>query len=171
MSTIYERLKEIRHSYHGGMNQADFANLLGIGQSTLAMMEVGKRNITERHIRTISSICGVNEQWLRTGEGSPKAPSLEDLLEEVARQYDLSPLQKEVLQIIMSFPSDVREKLAQAFFAVLDARAAGETNDEGRAADIDRKKAIIDEEMEARKGALTSQVSTNTSGNTAGGRK
>ena len=99
------------------------------------------------------------------------APSTKDLLDEVSEEFNLSPLQKEVLQIIMSFPSDVREKLAQAFFAVLDARAAGETNDEGRAAAIDRKKAIIDEEMEARKGALTSQVSTNTSGNTAGGRK
>lgn len=171
MSTIYERLKEIRHNYHGGMNQADFANLLGIGQSTLAMMEVGKRNITERHIRTISSICGVNEQWLRTGEGNPKVQSFEDLLEEVAKQYDLSPMQKEALRIIMSFPSDVREKLADAFFAVLDARAAGEAGDEDRAAAIDRKKAIINEEMEARKGAPTSPASTNTSGNMAGGRK
>lgn len=171
MSTIYERLKEIRHNYHGGMNQADFANLLGIGQSTLAMMEVGKRNITERHIRTISSICGVNEQWLRTGEGNPKVQSFEDLLEEVAKQYDLSPMQKEALRIIMSFPSDVREKLADAFFAVLDARAAGKAGDEDRAASIDRKKAIINEEMEARKGAPTSPASTNTSGNTAGGRK
>lgn len=62
-----DRLKEIRA--HTGMTQADFAKALGIGQSTLAMMEVGKRDILDRHIKTICAIFGVDEHWLRTGEG------------------------------------------------------------------------------------------------------
>lgn len=170
MNELKDRIREVRKS-SPFKTQASFANALGTTRPAVASYELGKVIPSDTFIQLLCSKFGVNEQWLRTGEGDPKVPSSEDLLEEVARQYDLSPLQKEVLQIIMSFPSDVREKLAQAFFAVLDARAAGETNDEGRAAAIDRKKAIIDEEMEARKGALTSQVSTNISGNTAGGRK
>lgn len=167
--SINARIKKIRKSLH--LSQKDFASRIGLKQGAISWMEQEGNNIVEQNVKQICSIFHVNEQWLRTGEGSPMAPSTKDLLDEVSEEFNLSPLQKEVLQIIMSFPSDVREKLAQAFFAVLDARAAGETNDEDRAAAIDRKKAIIDEEMEARKGALTSQVSTNTSGNTAGGRK
>lgn len=166
---MIERLKLVRTQQ--GMTQSQFAEVLGTSRTAYAKYENGIVTPSDTFIRLLCEKFGINEQWLRTGEGSPKAPSSENLLEEVSRQYDLSPLQKEALQIIMSFPSDVRERLAHAFFTVLDARAAGETNDEGRAAAIDRKKAIIDEEMEARKGALTSQVSTNTSGNTAGGRK
>lgn len=68
-----DRVKEIRS--FKGMNQADFAKLLGIGQSTLAMMEVSKRKISERHIKTICSLCNIAEHWLRTGEGSMEAPN------------------------------------------------------------------------------------------------
>lgn len=166
---MIERLKLVRTQQ--GMTQSQFAEVLGTSRTAYAKYENGIVTPSDTFIRLLCEKFGINEQWLRTGEGDPKAPSSEDLLEEVARQYDLSPLQKEVLQNIMSIPSDVREKLAKAYFAVLDARAAGETVDGDRAAAIDRKKAIINEEMEARKGAPTSPASTNTSGNTAGGRK
>lgn len=62
-----ERLKELRN--YLGMNQKDFAKSLSLGQSTWAMIEVGKRELNDRHIKLICSIYDVNESWLRTGEG------------------------------------------------------------------------------------------------------
>lgn len=63
-----ERLKEIRKTLN--LSQKDFAKALGIGQSTWAMIEVGKRELKDRHIKLICTIFSINEQWLRTGEGS-----------------------------------------------------------------------------------------------------
>lgn len=54
-----DRLKSIR-SYLK-MNQSDFSSALGIGQSTLAMMEVGKRSVSERHVKTICALFNINE--------------------------------------------------------------------------------------------------------------
>lgn len=70
--TLNERLVKIRKDL--GMNQKEFAESLAIGQSTLAMIEVGKRALNDRHIKLICSIYNVNEKWLRTGEGEPYSP-------------------------------------------------------------------------------------------------
>lgn len=64
---MYHRLREVRKTL--GMNQSDFAKRLGLSQSTLAMIEVGKRNFNEKHLRLVCSAFGVNEQWMRNGVG------------------------------------------------------------------------------------------------------
>lgn len=67
MFRLEERLKNLRNALN--MNQKDFAQSLGLGQSTWAMIEVGKRELNDRHIKLICSIHNVNENWLRTGNG------------------------------------------------------------------------------------------------------
>lgn len=62
-----ERLKSIRNALN--MNQRDFAQSIGLGQSTWAMIEVGKRELNDRHIKLICSIHNVNEDFLRKGKG------------------------------------------------------------------------------------------------------
>lgn len=62
-----DRLKELRNAL--GLNQKDFAKSISLGQSTWAMIEVGKRELIDRHIQLICSTFNVNEKWLRTGEG------------------------------------------------------------------------------------------------------
>ena len=64
---MYHRLKALRKAL--GMTQASFAKRIGLSQSSLAMLEQGKRNINEKHLRLVASAFGVREQWLRTGEG------------------------------------------------------------------------------------------------------
>lgn len=61
------RLVQLRKAL--GMNQHDFSKSIAIGQSTLAMIESGKRTLNERHIKLICSTHNINEEWLRTGEG------------------------------------------------------------------------------------------------------
>lgn len=100
------RLKEIRKTE--GMNQHDFAEKLGIGQSTLAMMEVGKRKITERHIKTICSICHVNEEWFRTGAGNPYCHNKKSILEILSEQYHLSDLESKVIFCYLQLDSENR---------------------------------------------------------------
>ena len=64
---MHERLQKLRKYF--GMNQRDFAKRIDVGQSTLAMFETGDRTPRDIHINRICTEFGVNEVWLRTGEG------------------------------------------------------------------------------------------------------
>lgn len=62
---INARVKELRKKLK--LSQKEFSKKLGIGLSTLAMIEVDKREVLERHINLICKIFNVNEDWLRYG--------------------------------------------------------------------------------------------------------
>jgi len=66
MSRIH-RLKQVRQSFK--LTQVKFAEQISISPSYLAGMEVGNKSINDRTIRLVSMEFGVNEHWLRTGEG------------------------------------------------------------------------------------------------------
>ena len=81
-----ERLKELRN--YLGMSQKEFAKSLSLGQSTWAMIEVGKRELNDRHVKLICTIYNVSEEWLRYGEGEMIIERSEE--EEIAELvYDL----------------------------------------------------------------------------------
>lgn len=97
---MYERLKKIRESKR--LSQAEFAKMLGMGQSTLAMMEVGKRDILDRHIKTICSIFNVNEEWLRYGKGEMYDNVPKDELDRLAERYHLPSLAKKIVEAFVT---------------------------------------------------------------------
>ena len=66
------RIKQIRK--HFNLNQEDFGKRIGAKQSTVTAYECGNRVPMDV---TITSICrefGVNEEWLRTGNGEMFLP-------------------------------------------------------------------------------------------------
>ena len=87
-----ERIKKILEEL--GLKRVDFANRLHISQPFASELCSGAKSPSER---TISDICrefGVNESWLRTGEGemfaAPTAASdkIMDFAAEIARNDD-----------------------------------------------------------------------------------
>lgn len=70
---MYRRLKTLRKALK--LTQMEFAQRIGLGQSSIAMLEQGKRAINEKHIKLICATFGVREQWLRAGEGEMFASS------------------------------------------------------------------------------------------------
>ena len=74
--TIGNRIKQIRNME--GKNQRDFAASIKVGQSTLAMFENGQREPREIHIEQICLKYGINDTWLRTGEGEMKIEDCTD---------------------------------------------------------------------------------------------
>jgi transcriptional regulator with XRE-family HTH domain len=64
---INERIVELRHALH--MTQPVFAERICISKGYIASIELGNKKVNERIIRLISITFGVNEQWLKTGEG------------------------------------------------------------------------------------------------------
>lgn len=61
------RFKEIRKEL--GLTQNEFGEKIGITGSTISDIERGKLSLTDRNISLICEKLGVNETWLRTGEG------------------------------------------------------------------------------------------------------
>lgn len=109
MKTINERFREIRLSMD--KNQTDFASLLGFAQSGIAMIEAGKRSISERHIKTICSICNINEQWFRTGEGEMHIQTDDTLFTKLSKEYNLSTGMQELLRAVLDLDDARREQL------------------------------------------------------------
>ena len=69
METIGERIKIVRKEK--GLTQQTFADKLGLKRNTIGSYEIDAGLPSDR---TISDICrefGVNEVWLRTGDGEP----------------------------------------------------------------------------------------------------
>lgn len=73
METINDRIRFLRKN-ELGLTLEKFGKPLGIQNSAVSKMEKGRTNITEQMIKSICNVDWdgkiVNEQWLRTGEGS-----------------------------------------------------------------------------------------------------
>ena len=62
-----KRLRELRKTLK--MTQAEFAAKLEMAQNSYSKIETGDNSLTEKNIFLVCLIFGVNESWLRTGEG------------------------------------------------------------------------------------------------------
>ena len=69
---MQDRIKQVRQSE--GLTQAEFAEKIGLARNYIAMIEIGQREPSDRTIKDICRIFGVNEIWLRTGVGEPFTP-------------------------------------------------------------------------------------------------
>jgi len=61
------RLKELRKALK--MTQAQFAAKLEMAQNSYSKIELGENSLTDKNMKLMSLLLGVNETWLRTGEG------------------------------------------------------------------------------------------------------
>ena len=62
-----DRIRKIRKELD--LTQQEFADKIGMKQNTIATYEMGRTNPSDQCIRSICREFGVNEDWLRTGEG------------------------------------------------------------------------------------------------------
>ncbi|MDR2733014.1 MAG: helix-turn-helix transcriptional regulator [Spirochaetota bacterium] len=64
---INRRVKELREKL--GLTQRDFSKLLSLSGGYISGVEVNARAVNDRLIKLMISEFGVNEDWLRSGEG------------------------------------------------------------------------------------------------------
>jgi Predicted transcriptional regulators len=65
--TISNRIRHIRKTLN--MSQVEFAKAIYISNGYIAELECEHRRVNDRIIHLISLTFGVNEKWLKTGEG------------------------------------------------------------------------------------------------------
>lgn len=80
-----DRIKKIRRTLD--LTQQEFAARIGSVQNTITGYETGRRVPSSQVISLICREFGVNEAWLRTGEGEMFAPAPTNELDALADRY------------------------------------------------------------------------------------
>jgi len=84
------RIKEAREALE--LSQNDFAERLGLQRNSISLIENGKRNASSRTLNDICREFGINESWLRTGDGEMFVNSTtQNFKEFMSIVKDLSP--------------------------------------------------------------------------------
>lgn len=126
MDEINMRFKKLRKECN--KTQEEWANIMGLSRSGVTSIELGKRNVTEKHIKILETWKErrINPNWLREGHGpmflEPKENDLiaraaillgekDPLFETFVDTY--SRLSNDNRKILMDFLADFAETLAK----------------------------------------------------------
>jgi len=90
---ILDRIRFVRKTL--GIKQGEFARRIGLTQTALSMIELGKTALTEKNIKLICATFGIDENWLRTGNGEMFG--------------SMSPYEKELLAVFGKLTPDTQE--------------------------------------------------------------
>lgn len=121
METIGERIKIVRKEK--GLTQQTFADKLGLKRNTIGSYEIDAGLPSDR---TISDICrefGVNEVWLRTGDGEPfQRESREEQIMRFAAQTvkGSDEFRKAFVSMLAKMDADDWENIGKLFAKLAD---------------------------------------------------
>lgn len=121
------RIKELRK--HLDMNQEEFSKRIAVSRSAVAGYESGSRTPLDAVISSICKEFGVNENWLRNGEG--------EMFRSVSREDELSTLMSRMLKCEPGFKHrliSVLLRMGEDEWAMLE-RKANELLEEIKKAD------------------------------------
>ena len=95
-----ERIKRIPKMLD--LTQQEFADHIGIKRNTIANYESGRNEPVDSVISLICREYGVNEAWLRTGEGEMFTPNPETELDALKERYSLSQAECSLIDVFVN---------------------------------------------------------------------
>lgn len=120
--TINERIKAFRKDKK--LSQKQFATSIGVTQSGVSYMEQAGSTVSDSAIKTICSVYGLNESWLRDGTEPMCAESDMFNLEQFVRDHGGSELEVEIVKAYFELDKDAREVAIDYFIDRLAAAKA-----------------------------------------------
>lgn len=106
-----ERVKELRKTL--GLTLDKFGERLGVTKQTVSRIENGINNVTDQMFKSICREFNVREEWLRTGELPMFNGFPQTVLDELCEQYDLDTLDKQIVDIYISLPKQLRDSVKE----------------------------------------------------------
>lgn len=130
MSTLASRIKQARKQ--AGLTQKDLAQRVGVSQPVISQLENGE-NLQSVHLLAIAKACGVDSEWLASGEEKPEQvvltkEQLADLLRESYSRGAIDNTCRPTSWIGSESYHDARERAIQP----LVHRSSGGHDDHGR---------------------------------------
>ena len=118
MLNINERFKELRKCCD--KTQVEWGKILGITSSGVADIEVGRRNVNEKHLIMLSNWKEkrVNIEWLKTGQGDmflelPEEDAIAAYVSELLEDDGSNPLYAIIKEIMHTY-SELTPKSQEA---------------------------------------------------------
>lgn len=152
-----ERIAELRKALK--LSQTAFGKQIGLTASGVSNIEVGVREVQERHIKLIvSAFPDVSEEWLRNGVGDMFKSSSSEA-ERLVKKYSFPDIVGKLLKVYEGLNNNQQEAVleyAQRFIASL-------IDDDG----IEAKVEAYRQELLAEKDTATSSASQNGNDATA----
>ncbi|MDR0307862.1 MAG: helix-turn-helix domain-containing protein [Chitinispirillales bacterium] len=110
--SLHERVKELRKRL--GLTQVEFGKRVGIVQGHLTGIESGKKSITAKTFKVISSTYGVSEEWLRTGKGEMFNKNPDKRAARIIRFFnELTPEYQDFMLLQLDHLFDLQTELKQ----------------------------------------------------------
>lgn len=106
-----ERIKQVRKTLK--LNQAEFGKRIGLKQSTITAYECGNRTPLNTVVIAICKTFGVDEMWLRTGEGEMFVESPDNVVDAVAEKLDLNDFERMILSAYVQLPKQLRDEFCK----------------------------------------------------------
>lgn len=116
-----ERIKELRDAL--GITLEEFGSRLGVTRTAISRLERGNRGVTDQMAISICREFGVNEQWLRTGDGEMFEQTRASVLDRLSMEYDLSREQRSVIEAFLDLDPQERDVILKYVHNVFDRSA------------------------------------------------
>lgn len=113
-----ERLKAIRSELN--LSQEDFGKKLGVTKAAISRIERGDRSLTEQMMLAICREFNVNYFWLQEGVGDMFTGLPESLFEEIAQEYELDDLDKQIVKKYMSLTPEKRKMVKEFLISFIE---------------------------------------------------
>ena len=105
------------------LTMAEFAKRIGMTTSSISLFESGKATPSDRTVLSICREFGVNERWLRTGEGEMFEQTRASVLDRLSTEYDLSREQRSVIEAFLDLDPQERDVILKYVHNVFDRSA------------------------------------------------
>ena len=106
-----ERIKQLRKEL--GLTLNKFGEKIGVGKTAISKIENGDRSVTDQMFKSICREFNVREEWLRNGDEPMFNGSPQTVLDELCEQYDLDTLDKQIVDIYISLPKQLRDSVKE----------------------------------------------------------
>ena len=118
------RIKEVREAK--GLSQADFAEMLNLKRNSISLIEVGKRNPSDRTIVDICNTFNVSEEWLRTGEGEMFVETPSSTMDQLKKEFNLDDFSYILVYQYLKLDADQRQAVRDFFYNVVESGSMDE---------------------------------------------
>lgn len=112
------------------MTQASFAERISVTPTAVSKIESGQNKASDQTITLIVREFGVNEEWLRTGEGEMFTPTDDSMISVIAAQHGLDATERAIVEAFLSLPPDLRNGVKQFILDVATRVSAEELDPE-----------------------------------------
>ena len=117
-----ERIRELRR--HLNMTMEEFGARIGLTKSAVSFIESGRHGARDQTVFAICREFGVNEHWLRTGEGEMFEQTRETVLDKLCAEYDLGAEHRAIVEGFLDLTPQDRDVVLKYFHNVFSRSAS-----------------------------------------------